>query len=58
MLSPSSISLLNKLLSNVGDMSLKRRANKIIDGLDLKPEDKIVDVGCGDGFFLYLLSHF
>ena len=46
-----------KLLRNVGDMSLKRRANKIIDGLDLKPEDKIVDVGCGDGFFLYLLSH-
>lgn len=48
--------LLNKLLGNVGDMSLKRRASKILEGLDLKVEDKVLDVGCGDGFFLYLIS--
>lgn len=48
---------LDKLLSNVGDMSLKRRAKKIIKGLDLKKGDKIIDVGCGDGFYLYILSH-
>lgn len=48
--------LLNKLLGNVGDMSLKRRASKILEGLDLKVGDKVLDVGCGDGFFLYLIS--
>ncbi len=48
---------LNNLLENVGDMSLKRRAHKLI--LDLKPTngDSIVDLGCGDGFYLYLLSN-
>lgn len=48
--------LLNKLLGNVGDMSLKRRASKILEGLDLKAGDKILDVGCGDGFYLYILN--
>lgn len=48
--------LLNRLLGNVGDMSLKRRASKILEGLDLKAGDKVLDVGCGDGFFLYLIS--
>lgn len=48
---------LEELLKNVGDMSLKRRAKKIIRGLDLKEGDKIIDVGCGDGFYLYLLSN-
>lgn len=47
---------LNNLLLNVGDMSLKRRAKKIIERLDLKEGDKIIDIGCGDGFYLYLLS--
>lgn len=48
--------LLNRLLGNVGDMSLKRRASKILEGLDLKAGDKVLDVGCGDGLFLYLIS--
>src|SRR3990167_5530295 len=48
--------LLNKLFGNVGDMSLKRRASEILKGLDLKVGDKVLDVGCGDGFFLYLIS--
>lgn len=48
---------LDQLLESVGDMSLKRRARKVILGLDLKEKDTIVDLGCGDGFFLYLLSN-
>lgn len=48
---------LNSLLQNVGDMSLKRRARKIIEGLDVKDGDRIIDIGCGDGYFLYLLSN-
>ncbi len=48
---------LNALLQNVGDMSLKRRARKIVGGLDLKDNDEILDIGCGDGYFLYLISN-
>lgn len=48
---------LDELLKNVGDMALKRRASKILKGLELTKEDKIIDVGCGDGFFLYLLGN-
>lgn len=44
------------VLENVGDMSLKRRAKEIVEGLSLKEEDDIVDIGCGDGFFLHLLG--
>lgn len=56
MLLQSTKNLLDKLLSNVGDMSLKRRAFEILEGLDLKAGNKILDIGCGDGFFLYLIS--
>jgi len=45
------------LLEKVGDMSLKRRARKIINELNLKEGDRIIDIGCGDGFYLYLLSN-
>lgn len=47
---------LETLLSNVGDMSLKRRAKRIIEELDPKPNQKIIDLGCGDGYYLYLLT--
>lgn len=47
---------LDELLENVGDMSLKRRARKLILDLELKKGDSVVDLGCGDGFYLYLLS--
>lgn len=48
---------LDSLLSNTGDMALKRRAKKIVMGLDLKEGDKVLDVGCGDGYYLHLLSN-
>ena len=46
---------LANLLSNTGDMALKRRAGKIISSLDPKENDKILEVGCGDGYYLHLL---
>lgn len=49
-------SKLNQLLDNVGDMSLKRRARRIILGLELTSKDQIIDLGCGDGFYLHLLK--
>ncbi len=47
---------LNKILENTGDMALKRRAKNIIDGLQIRPKDKILDIGCGDGYYLHILS--
>ncbi len=48
---------LEQLLENTGDMALKRRARKIITTLDPQDGEKIVDIGCGDGYYLYLLSN-
>lgn len=59
MLNQSSKSIqegIEKLLSNVGDMSLKRRARRIIEEINPQPGEKIIDLGCGTGYYLYLLS--
>jgi 2-polyprenyl-6-hydroxyphenyl methylase/3-demethylubiquinone-9 3-methyltransferase len=48
---------LDALLVNTGDMALKRRAKKIISGIDPQKNEKILDVGCGDGYYLYLLDN-
>ncbi len=45
------------LLNGVGDMALKRRARQIILGIDPKNNERILDIGCGDGFYLFLLSN-
>jgi ubiquinone/menaquinone biosynthesis C-methylase UbiE len=47
---------LSDLLENTGDMALKRRARKVIEKLNPQPKDKILEVGCGDGYYLHLLS--
>lgn len=48
---------LDSLLDNTGDMALKRRARRIIEETDPQPGDKILEIGCGDGFYLHLLSN-
>lgn len=48
---------LEDLLESVGDMALKRRAREIIDGINPRNGDKVLDLGCGDGFYLFLLSN-
>lgn len=47
---------LSRLLNNTLDMALKRRARLIIENIDPQPKDNILDVGCGDGYYLHLIS--
>lgn len=48
---------LEKMLVNVGDMSLKRRARRIIEELNPENGQRIIDLGCGTGYYLFLLSN-
>ena len=48
---------LDTLLTNTGDMALKRRARAIVTNINPQSGDNILDVGCGDGYYLHLLSH-
>lgn len=47
---------LDALLQNTGDLCLKRRARIMVQEIDPQKKDKILDVGCGDGFYLFILS--
>lgn len=44
-------------LASTGDMCLKRRARIMVEEIDPQKTDKILDLGCGDGFYLFLLSN-
>lgn len=47
---------LEKILSKVGDLNFKRRVLKIIDYLDIKDTDKVLDAGCGEGFYTMVFN--
>lgn len=47
---------LNNLLKNTHDQALKRRALAIVESLNLKGNETVLDAGCGDGFYLKLLK--
>ncbi len=47
---------LEKILNNVGDMALKRRARIILTELDIKDSDSVLDAGGGDGYYSKLVS--
>lgn len=48
------VALLARMLANEADMAFKRRATAMYEFLDLQPEDCLLDMGCGRGFFLDL----
>ena len=56
-LSPEIQTRLDNFLANTHDIALKRRANYIIQGLNLQGAETILDAGCGDGFYLKLLKN-
>lgn len=47
---------INRLLENTADLSLKRKAKSILTELDLKTDDKILEVGCGNGYYLSIIN--
>ncbi len=47
---------LDNLLANTRDLALKRRAKWLLENIDIKKTNKVLDAGCGDGFYLFLLS--
>lgn len=46
---------IDKLLVNVADMALKRRGRRILEEINIKNNDFVLDAGCGDGYFIHLL---
>lgn len=47
---------LNQALITTGDMALKRRARRIVEGLEFKDGDRVLEIGCGNGYYLSLLN--
>jgi len=47
---------LKRVTANIGDMNLKRRIETIVEKLEPKDSDRILDCGCGDGLFLVAVS--
>jgi SAM-dependent methyltransferase len=48
--------VLNGLLANEADMAFRRRARILVDYLELKDGDRVIDLGCGMGFYLKAMS--
>jgi ubiquinone/menaquinone biosynthesis C-methylase UbiE len=47
---------LERLLRNEADMAAKRRVLTVIDYLAIEPQDRVLDCGCGLGWFVKILS--
>jgi SAM-dependent methyltransferase len=48
--------VLRWLLANEADMAYRRRVKILIDYLEIKDGDRIIDLGCGMGFYLLALG--
>ncbi len=49
---------LDRALANEADMAFKRRARAVFEFLSLETGDRVLDAGCGRGFFLNLARAF
>jgi ubiquinone/menaquinone biosynthesis C-methylase UbiE len=50
------INRLNYSLQNIGDIAFKKRVKSVVQGLEIKDQDRILDCGCGEGFCLKVIS--
>lgn len=50
-------SSLEAMLRNVGDLTFRRRIVTILEFLQLNDSDYILDAGCGEGFYVMLITH-
>lgn len=55
-LSKQDLTALDRFLMNEADMAFRRRAPILMDYLELKDGDRVIDLGCGMGFHLMVMS--
>lgn len=55
-LTTEDIGTLDSLLSNEADMAFRRRAKILMDYLELAEGDRVIDLGCGMGFYLMVMN--
>ena len=48
--------ILNQLLGNEADMAYRRRTKILVDYLQLESGDRVIDIGCGMGFYLMVMG--
>ncbi|HDY66927.1 MAG TPA: SAM-dependent methyltransferase [Candidatus Scalindua sp.] len=48
---------LEEVTANIGDMALKRRVKTVVEYLNIRPTDRILDCGCGDGLYLMVINN-
>lgn len=47
---------LARMLANEADMAARRRVRVVLEYLDIGPDDRVLDCGCGLGWFLHVIG--